>query len=507
MLKANKDKILLDCGLYQGRRSDSEVKNKTFPFDPKIITNMILSHGHIDHSGRIPLLVKNGFRGSVFCTRPTLDACRFLLMDSAHIQESDAAYLNYKSLRNHLYNLSNNKNTDLTNRERKEIKNRLKLSRHELNTEEIEKEIDFYKIKKVKPLYTKTDAENALQCFSGYPYDEEIPIGKSMSVTFFDAGHILGSALCFIKISENGKNRTICYTGDIGRFGGSIVKNPTMMFPEEFRNIDLLITESTYGVRSHGAVEDLKQRVKEEVTKTVERGGSVIIPAFAFGRTQEVVYVLHELYDEGAVPKVPVFVDSPLGRNLTEVFGEHPEVYDKAAHKSFLQKGKNPFSFNEIRYISSVEESMEVLKMTKPHIVIASAGMCEAGRILHHLRYKIHNPLNNILIVGFMAENTLGRRIMEKGWEYKQANREGSPPELKFLNKTYPLKAEVSKISGFSAHADQTELTRFLKESNLNIKKIAVVHGEEDQSKEFVQYLKQNSFNAFLPEPEETRTI
>jgi metallo-beta-lactamase family protein len=505
MLSANKDKILLDCGLFQGRRKESEAKNKNFPFDPSILTNMVLSHGHIDHSGRIPLLVKNGFKGRVICTRPTLDACRFLLMDSAHIQESDADYLNYKTLRSHLYNLSNNKNTDLSNRERKEIKERLKLGRHELNRIEIKSGIKQHNLKMIEPLYTTSDAEYALNFFDGYPYNQEIPIGKSMSITFFDAGHILGSALCFIKGIEKGRKFNLCFTGDIGRFDRPILKNPTLMFPEEYRDIDMLITESTYGTRHHGQIDDLKERVKEEINQTIERGGSVIIPAFAFGRTQEVVYVLHELYDEGAVPKVPVFVDSPLAKNLTGVFGEHPEVYDKATHKSFLQKGKNPFSFKQINYVSSVEESMEVMKMTTPHIIIASSGMCEAGRILHHLRYKIHNPKNTILIVGYMAEHTLGRRIRDLGWDYEQSNRKGKPPEVKILNKTYPLLARVSKLSGFSAHADQEEMTRFLKESNLNIKKIAVVHGEEEQSLGFAKYLKENNFNAFVPKPEESR--
>jgi metallo-beta-lactamase family protein len=503
LLSVNKDKILMDCGLYQGRRKESEIKNSEFPFDPSQITNMILSHGHIDHSGRIPLLVKNGFKGRIFCTRPTFDACRFLLRDSAHIQESDANYLNYKSLRGHLYNLANSKQSKLSNREKKEIKNRLKLERHELNIDEIEDQIRQHRIKKVEPLYTGEDAEEALSHFEGFPYGEEIPIGKSMTVTFFDAGHILGSALCFVKFMEKGKRFTLCYTGDIGRFDRPILKNPTLMFPEEYRDVDLLITESTYGTRHHGAVEDLKERVKEEIIKTVERGGSILVPAFAFGRTQEVVYVLHELYDEGAVPKIPVFVDSPLGNNLTRVFGEHPEVYDKATHKSFLQKGKNPFAFKEIKYVSSVEESMEVIKMTTPHIVISSSGMCEAGRILHHLRYKIHNPNNTILIVGYMAEHTLGRRLRDKGWEYEENGRTGPPPELKFLNKTYPLCARVSKLSGFSAHADQDEMTKFLKESNLRIKKIAIVHGEEEQSLGFSKHLKDNGFNSFVPKPEQ----
>ncbi len=504
LISANKDRILLDCGLFQGRRKETEAKNRNFPFNPENITNLILSHGHIDHSGRIPLLVKNGFKGRIFATRATHDACKFLLMDSAHIHESDAGYLNYKALRSHLYNITAKKNSELTNREKNEIKARLKLGRHKLNASEINKMILKYQIKNIEPLYSSKDAENSLQLFSGYPYNEKITVGKTASVTFFDAGHILGSAFCLIKISEKGKDYTICYTGDIGRFDRPILRNPTLMFPEEYRNIDLMIMESTYGTRYHGAIENLRERLKDEIIKTYDCGGSVIIPAFALGRTQEVVYVLHELYNEGLVPRLPVFVDSPLAKNLTKVFGEHPEVYDKGAHKTFLQNGENPFNFKEITYISSVEESMEAMKLTTPHIVIASSGMCEAGRILHHLRYKVHNDKNTILIVGYMAENTLGRRIMDKGLEYEQNNRKGTAPEVKILNKTYPLRARVSKISGFSAHADQEEMTKFLKESNLNIKKIAVVHGEEKESKGFAKYLKEKNFKAFVPRPEET---
>lgn len=501
LLSVNRDNILLDCGMFQGRRKESEYKNRFFPVDPRIITNMVLSHAHIDHSGRIPLLTNGNFNGRIVCTSPTADACEFLLLDSAHIQESDASYLNYKTLRNHLYKLhsSGKSRSRLTEREKREIVDVLKKGRHEFKLETIHNMMDKYNLQRISPLYTEDQARRSLSFFDGNPYNTPVTIGKGMTVTFYDAGHILGSAMCMISFRENGRKYNVCFTGDIGRFDRPILKNPTLNFPEENRDIDLMIIESTYGERHHGPVEDLKKRVKKVIIDTVERGGSVVIPAFAFGRTQDVVYVLHELYDNNEVPRIPVYVDTPLGSKLTKVFGEHPEVYDKATHRSFLEQGKNPFSFKEIRYIGSVQESMEIMKDENPHIVISSSGMCEAGRILHHLRYKIHNPKNTVLIVGYMAQHTLGRRIMEKGWEYEASGRKGHPPEVKFFNKSYPLAARVEKLSGFSAHADQQEMTKFLKESNLNIKNIAIVHGEEDQSVGFADHLNKNGLNAFVP--------
>lgn len=499
LFSANKDNILLDCGMFQGRRKESEMKNKVFPIDPRMITNMILSHAHIDHSGRIPLLTQKDFFGRIITTRTTADACEYLLMDAAHIQESDANYLNYKTLRGHLYKRQESKKKSITNREKDEIKALLKKGRHELDVDTIRSMMEDYNLNIVEPLYTKEDATRALSYFDGYPYNEPVTIGKGMTATFFDAGHILGSAMCLIQFRENGRQFTVCFTGDIGRFDRPILKNPTMQFPEDARNIDLMIMESTYGGRHHETVDDLKVRMKTVVSETIKNGGSVLIPAFAFGRTQDVVYVLHELYNSGDIPRVPIYVDSPLGSKLTKVYGEHPEVYDKDTHKTFLEKGQNPFMFKEVTYTESVADSMNIMKETRPHIVVSSSGMCEAGRILHHLRWKAHNPKNTVLIVGYMAEHTLGRRLVDLGWDYEQSGRKGDPPMLKILGKVYPLKARVVKLSGFSAHADQEEMTRFLKEGNLKVKKIAVVHGEENQSEQFADHLRKNGLDAMVP--------
>jgi len=499
LISSQQDRVLLDCGMFQGRRKESDRKNRTLPFDPEMLTTVVLSHGHIDHSGRIPLLTKHRFNGHVVCTRATKDASQFLLLDSAHIQESDAQYLNYKTLRSNLYNLRASRGAKLTKRKMNEIKKLLKKDRHALNTEVINKLISKYRLEYIEPLYTVEDAEHALDFFEGYPYREPITIGRNMTCTFYEAGHILGSAMCVVNVVENGRSMNIGYTGDIGRFDRPIIKDPNINFSEKDRDLDLLIMESTYGTRHHGPVDDLNDRLKQIIRETVERGGSIVIPAFAFGRTQEIVYILHELYDNGDVPKIPVYVDSPLAMKLTRVFGEHPEVYDRETHETFLENHKNPFSFGRLRFVETVEESMALMQEKKPHIVIASSGMCEAGRVLHHLRYKIHNPKNTILIVGYMAQNTLGRRIRDLGWEYEKAGRVGAPPEVRFLNKTYPLAAHVVRLRGFSAHADQTEMLRFLKSSNLNAKRIAVVHGEENESEGFVEKLRAEGYEAFVP--------
>ncbi|NNL41591.1 MAG: MBL fold metallo-hydrolase, partial [Desulfobacterales bacterium] len=361
--------------------------------------------------------------------------------------------------------------------------------------------------KSVEPIYSTDDAEQALTFFDGYPYNHPISIGRDVTCTLYDAGHILGSAISIIRVKKNGRICTIGYTGDIGRFDKPIINDPTLEFAQEDRKVDLLIMESTYGNREHEPVVDLKPHLKKEIVKTYNRGGSVIIPSFAFGRTQELLYFLHELYNENEVPRLPVYVDSPLATEITRVFGEHPEVYDQETHETFLEQKKNPFSFKQVHFTKSVEESMALNREKKPHIVISASGMCEAGRILHHLRFKIHNSKNTILIVGYMAMHTLGRRILEEGSKYEKSGRSGAPPMLKFFNKEYPLKAHVVKLGGFSAHGDKNEMLRFVKKSNLQIKRIAVVHGEEDQSVSFAGHLNKEGFAAFVPKKGETLQI
>ncbi|MBN2720662.1 MAG: MBL fold metallo-hydrolase [Proteobacteria bacterium] len=505
LLSNGSDRILLDCGMFQGRRKEADAKNRVLPFDPRILTNIVLSHAHIDHSGRIPLVTKNHFGGRVICTRATAAACEYLLLDSAHIQESDARYLNYKALRSLLSEMKTSPRTKkLSAAAQKNIRRMLKKDRNDLNVEVINSLMDRYHMDRIKPLYSIEDAREALTFFDGYPYRHPVSIGKNTVCTFYDAGHILGSAITMIEVKDDNRTVRICFSGDLGRFGKPIIQDPTLKFEPERLDVDLLITESTYGDRTHEPVKDTKAKLKKILTETVQRGGTLIIPAFAYGRTQHLIYQLHEIFDEGEAPRVPVYVDSPLATKMTGVYGEHPEVYDPETHDTFLEKGKNPFHFRGLHFTSSVEESMALMRDENPHVVISASGMCEAGRILHHLRYKIHNPKHTVLIVGFMAEHTLGRRILELGTGFQASGNAGEPPIVRILGKEYPLRARVEQIGGFSAHADQSELLRFLKESNLNIKKVAAVHGEEDQTLAFVDLLKKDGFDVFAPRAGET---
>ena len=508
LLRCGNDRILMDCGMFQGHRKESAEKNRRLPFDGAAITNVVLSHAHIDHSGRLPLLARNGFNGRVIATRATRDASDYLLRDAAYIQESDAQYLNYKRVRSYLTELKNHPGGQgSAGKSGSDIRKFLKKGRHELHVDNLNAMLEAPRLEAVPPLYALSDAEAALALFDGYPYADTVTVGKETTCTFYDAGHILGSAISMIRTRRKGVDRTVCYTGDLGRFGKPILRDPVLAFPEEHRRVDLLIMESTYGDRQHEPVINLKPHLQAVLEDAVARGGSILIPSFAFGRTQELLYVLHEIYMEGGLPHLPIYVDSPLAVNMTTVFGEHPEVYDRDTHETFLQNATNPFASDQVHFIQSVEDSVALTRDKKPHIVISASGMCEAGRILHHLRYGIHNPRNTILIVGFMARHTLGRRIQELGEAYEADGRKGPPPTVRFLNKAYPLAARVVTIGGFSAHADREEMMHFVQASNLEIERIAVVHGEEAQSLAFADYLGREGYAAFVPQPGDTVTI
>jgi metallo-beta-lactamase family protein len=508
LLTTEHDRILLDCGLFQGRRKETREKNTVIPFDPRILTNIVLSHAHIDHSGRLPLLTKHDFAGRIICTRATAAACEYLLLDSAHIQESDADYLNYKIVRSALQKMETSMGSNKgAKKDADRLKKFLKKNRRHPDAETVNALINEYHLEGVHPLYTVEDAQQALSFFVGYPYRHPVSIGREMTCTLYDAGHILGSAFSLIRTRENGRNFTIGFSGDMGRFDKPIIKDPTLSFDEQDRKLDLLIMESTYGDRLHEPVVDLKPKLKQVLVDTYDRGGTILIPSFAFGRTQELLYVIHELYNENEAPRFPVYVDSPLATKITRVFAEHPEVYDQETHEAFLQQGKNPFQFDQVNFVKSVEESMALNRDKTPHIVVAASGMCEAGRILHHLRHKIHDSKNTILIVGYMAQHTLGRRILEQGEAYEKSGRKGNAPLLRFMNKEYPLKARVVKLGGFSAHADKNEMRRLLQESNLKIKRIALIHGEEEQSLAFADNLKKDGFAVVVPRKGETLTL
>ena len=320
LLGTDHDYVLMDCGMFQGRRKEAAEKNRVMPFDPAMVTNMILSHAHIDHSGRIPLLSKKGFAGRIFCTRATVDTCGYLLPDSAHIQEQDAQYLNYKTVRGALSHGHTINGKPVGKRNYEKIKKMLKKNHARLDAEIIDDYIRRYRLDGVQPLYTMEDALNALTQMDGRPYRHEATVAKDLSVTFYEAGHILGSAISILKYRTNGRVQTVAYTGDLGRFDKPILRNPALNFEASDRNIDLLIMESTYGNREHEPVIDLKPRLKQVLNDTFKRGGSVLIPSFAYGRTQELLYVIHELYEEGAVPKRPVWGGQSPGHQYHQGF-------------------------------------------------------------------------------------------------------------------------------------------------------------------------------------------
>ncbi len=499
-LNTGEDIILMDCGMFQGKRQEANAKNRQLTIDPKVISNMILSHAHIDHSGRIPVLTDQGFTGEIFCTRATADACEYLLLDSAKIQEADASYLNYKTARRFLEKVKKGDNpANISKAELKEIKSILKTGDHGLRDNTILNLLRENNLEVITPIYDSISVEHSLSQIKGLPYKHTFRLGRNLDCTFYEAGHILGSAISVLQYQKEGERKTVIYSGDLGRFNKPIIKDPNLDFAAEHRDVDLFIMESTYGDRLHDPVENMKPMLKQVLNETFERGGSVLIPAFAYGRTQELIYFFHELYRDGEVPRRPIYIDSPLATRITSVFGEHLETYDEDTHASFLERGVNPFKFEHLKFTQSVEESMELNRDKSSHIVLAGSGMCEGGRILHHLRHKIHDDRNTVLIVGYMGQNTFGRLIQEKGAEYEACNRSCEPPIVRFHNKEYPLRARVVTLGGFSAHGDRDEMTRILTESNLNVKRVALVHGEEQQSLGFAEHLRGLGFEVMVP--------
>lgn len=442
LLHVNGKKILLDCGMFQGKRKEARDKNENFSFNPAEIDAVILSHAHIDHSGLLPLLVKKGFTGSIYATHATRDLCHHMLMDSAYIQEREAEYINKK-----------------------------KLKKGEAE---------------VEPLYTTEDAEQALSLFIGVGYERSFVVEDALVACFYNAGHILGAAVVHVIIYEKDKDKrtTIGFTGDLGRKNIPLLKDPQMM-PQ----CDYFISECTYGDRLHESFDELDAQLVDIVNETYKKGGKLIIPAFSVGRTQEVVYRLNAAIKNGLIPEFPIFVDSPLSGNITEVFSAHPECFDREVYREFIDNRLNPFGFGRIKYISDVNESKKLNNYDKPCIIISASGMCEFGRILHHLKNNIEDPKNTVLIVGYQAEHTLGRKIEEKE---KIVNIFGEP---------YNLRCDVYKIGAFSAHADRSDLLDYIGRLDSSLKKIFLVHGEMDQGFKFKDVLHENGFeNVEMPE-------
>jgi len=440
IIEVNHKKILIDCGMFQGRRKEAENKNRSLPFRPRDIDVAVLSHAHIDHSGNVPNLVKNGFAGKIHATDATCHLCQAMLLDSGHIQEKDVEYLNKK---------------------------------RERQGEPL-----------LEPLYTKDDAIASLEHFEKHDYYKPFELADGVTATFFDAGHILGSSLIKFTITENGRTFNLGYIVDLGR------KNlPILRDPDVIQDLDYMIIESTYGGRVHENILFARERLGQMIHRVYQRGGKIIIPSFAMERTQEIVYCLNNLWEHDRVPKIPVFVDSPLAVNVTDIFKAHPECFDGETQQ-LLHNNDDPFGFSKLRYIKEVQESMQINKMRQSCIIISASGMCETGRILHHLKNNIENPNNLILIVGFMAQNTLGRKLVEK-W-----------PLVKIFGVDYNLGAEVVVMNAFSAHADRNDLLHYALGTQANLKKTFLVHGEESQSFALQKLLRENSFDdVFVPSP------
>lgn len=428
ILESGGKKVLVDCGLFQGRREESNYRNRNFPFDPKSIERVVLSHAHIDHSGNLPNLVKNGYKNSIYSTFATRDLCVLMLKDSAYIQEKDAEYLNKRKKRQGL--------------------------------------------PPIEPLYNKNDVDRLLSLFRGIGYRKGFYVTADVKLTFFDAGHILGSALSLFDISENGKNIRLAYIVDLGRKNLPILKDPAMI-----EDIDFMIIESTYGNRLHDDLKGTDEKLAKIVNDTISKGGKIIIPAFSLGRTQDIVYSLNRLQDAEKIPRIKVFVDSPLSVNVTEIFKLHPECFDKETNQIIALR-ENPLGLKDIRYITDVEESKKLNYIEEPCIIISASGMCESGRILHHLKNNIEDPKNTILVVGFMAKDTLGRKIVER--------RE----KIKIFGEEYRLRAGVEAIDAFSAHADRDELLEYVNHTKNSLKGVFVVHGEEKQSQALADGIK-----------------
>jgi metallo-beta-lactamase family protein len=423
----NGSRFLLDCGIYQGRRKEARERNSHLPFEANSIDAVVLSHAHLDHSGNLPTLVKNGFGGPIYATPSTVDLCAAMLRDSAHIQEKDALFI----------------------AKRTERRRSLKMP---VDGEPVE------------PLYTMQDAEDTLPLFKAVPLHTLTEVAPTLSFETYDAGHILGSTCVLLHNRENGREVKLLFSGDIGRRNLPIIRDPDEMPP-----VDYAIMESTYGDRLHKEVEAVAAKLAEVVNRTCARGGRVIVPAFAVGRAQQLVLLLHELINAEKIPNIPIFVDSPLTLDVTEIFRKHSEEWD-AETRDFLLHGEDPFGFKRLRYIRDVGESKALNDLRGPFIVISASGMCEAGRILHHLRNNIENPRNTILITGFQAEHTLGRKLVDK-W-----------PEVAIFGEPMRVRAEVVKMNELSAHADQRELLGWLKPMAKTLKKVFLVHGEPSQT-------------------------
>ncbi len=429
LLEANGQRVLLECGLYQGHRKEAFQKNRNIEVPVETLDACVLSHAHIDHSGNLPSLVKAGYKGPIHATPATRDLCDIMLADSAHLQMQDVEYVNRK-------------------RER-QGKNPF------------------------EPLYTTDDVPPTLNAFSKLKYRTPLEVIRGVTLTFRDAGHILGSAFVQLDVRENGSTRRIMFTGDIGRADMPILRDP-----EVLHDVDFLITESTYGNRLHPKRQDVKAKLGGLVQKVARTGGKLIIPAFSVGRTQQLLYFLSELNEQGEIGDMPVYVDSPLSTKATQVHRAHPECYDEET-ASMLNSGEDPFWFPSLTYVADVEESKRLNRMGGPVVIISASGMCEGGRILHHLKHSVEDDRNVILFVGYQAQHTLGRRLVEH------------VTPVRIFGEEYKVRAEVRSIQALSAHADRQEMHDYFTAMGPKVDAAFVVHGEPEASDQMAADLRQ----------------
>ena len=421
LIEAEGGRVLFDCGLFQGRRDEAEARNRDLGFDAKSVDAVLLSHAHIDHSGALPVLAKQGFFGKVFATRATADLTDVMLADSAHIQESDCLYVNRKEGR-----------TDSRCR---------------------------------RPLYTGDDAQSIMRQFAAVRYQEVATPLRGMKAVFHDAGHILGSAAISLRVMESGSTKVVLFSGDLGRRQMPILRDPQPPPP-----CDILIIESTYGDRLHAeTAEEAKRKAAALIQHAITHRSKIIVPAFAVGRTQDLVMWMKDLVKEGRVPPLPMYIDSPLALRTTEIFRRHPECYDEETYRILTTEG-DPFVAKYIRYVSSVHESQKLNTMKGPCIIVAASGMCEGGRVLHHLRHAIQDEDNIVAIVGFQAEHTLGRKLVE-GWDV-----------VPIFGVPVPRRAQVVRFNGLSAHGDRDDLLTYVRAINPLPSRVFIVHGEDRQA-------------------------
>ncbi|MBZ0116064.1 MAG: MBL fold metallo-hydrolase [Sandaracinaceae bacterium] len=439
-----KARVLLDCGLYQGRRSESSERNRNLPVRPKDISIVVLSHAHIDHSGALPVLHKKGYRGPIFCTPATRDLCAAMLEDAAMIQAQDARYLNKH------------------------------IEAHEIDAEPVE------------PLFDLEDVLGTLECMMSVPYHRTLGIAPGVELTFLDAGHVLGSALVLLDIDDEGQSKRLVFTGDLGRRHMPILRDPEIP-----SGADALIMESTYGDRLHDPIEAMDDALAQVAARTYARKGKIIIPSFALERAQELIYAFKRLREAGRLPRMPIYVDSPLTVRVTDIFKTHPDCFDAEARR-WLASGDSPFEVEGLTYVESVEASKRITASGESCVVISASGMCESGRVLHHLRDAIGGPENTVVIVGFQAQHTLGRRLVE------------GRTRVRIFGVEHERRCEVVVLNGFSAHADQSDLVDFAEKvrERGKLRRIALVHGEPKSQEILAKLLADRGFpDVRIPEP------